>query len=94
MLTLILVTCLIAAIPAAITLTIHRIGLLIWLPLLWGAIILLPATMDLTDDPAFISFAFFIGPFYLLNLPATIARILLVLADLNSEFSRGYSAED
>jgi hypothetical protein len=89
----IFVPILVAFVPALVTYFIPRRFALIWIVVLWAAFITFRYQLDLTDDPALISYAVIFGFFIPVNALATLFRIGEILYELSQRASRGYLDE-
>ena len=83
-----------ALLCAAITIWLPRRWLLIWLPLLWvGSTLAYDRTAALYP-PHDLSAGLIFLPFYVINVPTTLVRLIFVIAYLNRRWGPGYSDTD
>ena len=72
---------LVAFVPAAITFILPPRWAIGWMVLLWASYFAMRWQLDLTDDPAFISYAIVFGFFLPVNSLATMGRLFVIVAE-------------
>jgi hypothetical protein len=72
---------LVAFVPAAIMFMLRPRWAIAWIVLLWASYFALQTQLDLSDDPAFMSYAMIFGFFVPVNAFATVCRLFLIVAE-------------